>query len=377
MIDWLSPKNEILLNPRMPEGEKRTLLSALSLLDHLNFKEHVFFATSGSTGNLKWVALSKPAILVSAQAVNSHLNSCSADIWLNALPEFHVGGLGIIARGYLSQASVISCHFPNSKWNPEYFYKLLGQSKTTLTALVPTQVFDLISMQLKAPSSLRGVIVGGGAISKDLYFKGVELGWKLLPSYGLTECASQVATAKYGSWSLSEYPLLAPLKHVQLDMTEDGSLKIKSDALLSAYLKEDRGFKLHDPKVEGWFTTEDKVIFKNDCIKSVSRGEYFIKIGGENVDLLRLENILEEEKLTLQFKLDAALAALPDDRLGHRLYLVVEGPENEEVKKLTNQYHKRVLPFERINQILSVNKIPRSDLNKILKEDLKNLIKNI
>lgn len=376
MIDWLSSKNEVLFNPRMPESAKKGLFSALSLLDDLNSeKGHVCFATSGSTGKLKWVALSKAAILSSAHAVNSHLHSDHKDIWLNPLPEFHVGGLGIIARGYLSQAPVITCHFPASKWNPEYFHKLLGQSQTTLTSLVPTQVFDLVSLQLKAPPSLRAVIVGGGAISEKIYFTAIGLGWKLLPSYGLTECASGVATAKYDSWNLSNYPLLAPLSHIQLAVSENGCLKIKSEALLSAYLEEDlECFKLNDPKTDGWFTTEDKVIFEEGSIKSVSRGEHFIKIGGENVDLLRLEKVLEEEKLALQFKADAALTALGDARLGYRIYLAVTSPLNEKVQKLVDHYHQRVFPFERISQVLSVNEIPRSALNKVLKADLEKLL---
>lgn len=375
MIDWLSSKNEILLNPRMPEQEKQKLLKALPLLAELKIEGHVFFATSGSSGRLKWVALSKPAVLSSARAVNDLLDSSSQDIWLIALPEFHVGGVGIITRGYLSKASVISCHFPNSKWSPEYFYKLLNQSKTTLTTLVPTQLFDLISLKLKAPPSVRAVIVGGGALNEQLYFEGVKLGWNLLPSYGLTECASQVATAKYGSWSLSEYPLMTPLSHVQLAESENGCLKIKSDALLTAYLVEEGEFKLHDPKVNGWFTTEDKAVFVNGNIKTISRGESFIKIGGENVDLSRLENILEEEKLAIQFKADAAIAALPDARLGHRICLVVDSPNNDEVKTLAERFHHRVLPFERINQVLTVDAIPRSDLNKVLRQDLKALLK--
>jgi o-succinylbenzoate---CoA ligase len=376
MIDWLSSKNEILINTRMPEQERQRLIKALTLLEDLKLKSHVFFATSGSTGRLKWVALSKEAILTSAKAVNLHLDCSSKDIWLNALPEFHVGGLGIIARGFLNQATVISCHFPNMKWNPEYFYKLLDQSQTTLTSLVPTQVFDLISLKLKAPASLRAIVVGGGAISEQLYFSAVRLGWRLLPSYGLTECASQVATAKYGSWSLSEYPLMAPLNHIQFAVNEDGFLKIKSKALFTAYLKEDREFKLYDPKIDGWFTTEDKAIFTNGSIKSVSRGESFIKISGENVDLLRLENILEEGKLALQFKADAAIVALKDERLGHRIHLVVASPVDDEVKKLLEHYHTRVLPFERIAQVLSVDSIPRSALNKVLKNELESLLKN-
>ena len=36
---------------------------------------------------------------------------------------------------------------------------------------------------------------GGGAVSDELYRDARALGWRVLPSYGMTECCSQVATA--------------------------------------------------------------------------------------------------------------------------------------------------------------------------------------
>lgn len=374
MIDWHSPQNEILMNPRMPQGTKEELQSALSQL--ANLTGHLCFATSGTSGRLKWVALSKQAILLSAKAVNVHLNSNETDIWLNPLPGFHVGGVGIAARGYLSGANVIDCHFPEGKWSPLHFHKQLQQSQATLTSMVPTQVFDLVSHGLEAPKSLRAIIVGGGAMSEHLYFAAVKLGWKLLPSYGLTECASGVATAELGSWNLLQYPLLKPLEHVELALDQDGFLKIKSESLLTAYVeKGDEGYILRDPKNDGWLTTEDKVLFEQQGIKSVSRGEHFVKIGGESVDLLRLDKILEEEKLALKFKDDLALVAVEDDRLGHRLHLAAACEVNEHLQSLMERYHQRVHPFERISFIHRVNKIPRSPLNKILKSELAVIIK--
>ena len=353
----------------MPQGSKEELHAALSRLGNLT--GHLCFATSGTSGKLKWVALSKKAVLKSASAVNAHLRSDETDVWLNPLPDFHVGGVGIAARGHLSGANVIDCHFPESKWSPLHFHKQLKQSDATLTSMVPTQAFDLVSLGLEAPKSLRAIIVGGGAMSEQLYFAAVSLGWKLLPSYGLTECASGVATAEYESWNLSQYPLLKPLDHVELALDQKGFLKIKSDSLLTAYIeKGDEGYFLRDPKECGWLTTEDKVLFEGKEIRSVSRGEHFVKIGGESVDLLRLEKILEEEKLALQFKDDIALIALEDERLGYRIHLAVASPVDESVKRLVERYHLRVHPFERISFIHSVNKIPRSPLNKVLKAEL-------
>lgn len=371
MIDLHSSENHILFNPRMPEILQKEMLKNIHAVDSL--KSHVFLATSGSGGSLKWVALSKSALLISAEAVNTHLHSDHRDIWLNPLPDFHVGGLGITVRGFVNNASVVHCHFLNSKWCPLHFLKMLKDSKATLTSVVPAQVFDLVSLNLTAPSALRAVVVGGGALSKKIYAKALGLGWRLLPSYGLTECASQVATAQYGDWDLDSFPLLKPLPHVELSFNELGYLKIKSASLLSGYLDSTH---FYDPKIAGYFVTEDKALFDGNFIQSISRGENFFKIGGENVDFLRLEKILEEEKLTLNLDEDCALFAFEEERLGYQIHLAVTTKMHDKIDLLVKRYHDRVFPFERIRQIHFVREIPRTSLKKILKSELLKFIRN-
>ena len=75
---------------------------------------HLLFSTSGSTGVGKWVALSRPALLASAQAVNVHLGVREDDHWLLALPTFHVGGMGIVARTYLADCGL---SYYDSAWD--------------------------------------------------------------------------------------------------------------------------------------------------------------------------------------------------------------------------------------------------------------------
>src|ERR1035437_6785984 len=61
---------------------------------------HILFSTSGSTGAPKWIALSKDALLLSAMAVNAHLQIKDTSCWGLALPIHHVGGFGVVARAY-------------------------------------------------------------------------------------------------------------------------------------------------------------------------------------------------------------------------------------------------------------------------------------
>ena len=58
----------------------------------------IYFQSSGSTGEPKWIGLSRAALQVSAAAVNAHLRVDSTSCWVGALPLHHVGGFGVAAR---------------------------------------------------------------------------------------------------------------------------------------------------------------------------------------------------------------------------------------------------------------------------------------
>lgn len=339
MIDWTSDETHLLLNPRMPDAE-RARLERLAA-DAPPLPGHLLIATSGTTGSLKLTALSKRAMLVSAAAVNRHLDSTADDVWCCVLPTFHVGGLGIYARAHLSGARVVA-----AAWDAREFVRVCNEERVTLASLVPAQVRDLAGFE--APRSLRAIVVGGGAFHDELG------GWPLLPSYGMTECCSQVATARAGSRDL------VLLDHVQARQEEDGRLAIRSEALLTAYLTEEAGFV--DPKREGWFVTEDVARVEGPYLRVEGRLGDFVKIGGESVDLGRLDRIVASIA-----GFDAAVVAVPDGRLGHVIHLAVASGNAEEIAA---RYDAEVLPFERARAVHHVPEIPRSSLGKLMRKAL-------
>lgn len=361
MIDWENRESHVLINPRLPEEEKAQFLSFAPLADA--FKDHIWLMTSGSTSLPKWVGLSKEAFLISAQAVNEHLESNSRDVWIHSLPDFHVGGLGVWARSYLSQTKVIDFKKMSPRWDPYLYHQTAEETCATLGALVPAQVYDLVVNRLSAPKSLRAIIVGGGAFDAQLCQKAIQLGWNLLPSYGLTECASQVATA-----SLTGDKSLKPLKHVAVSITNDGFIKIKSRSLLSTYAVWKGGWQLIDPKCDEYFITEDCGQITNNHLVCLGRKEGFVKIGGENTNFQALETRFEQLKLDCQIKQDVALILAKDERLGHVIHLLVAGEDTPQIQVLVEQFQNKVLPFEKIRKINFVNKINRSPLNKLIKK---------
>lgn len=341
VIDWRNDESHLLLNPRMPREEQRRLESYIVPL-----RAHVWLATSGTTGALKLTALSKKALLASAASVNRHLQSTAEDVWMCVLPTFHVGGLGIYARAFLSGARVIA-----GVWDPSRF---AANAEMTLASLVPAQVADLVTERLKAPQGVRAVVVGGGALSEEMYQHAVALGWPVLPSYGMTECSSQVATARPGS---SELVLLDAF---EARVEKDGRLAFRGEPLLTGYGTAG-GFV--DPKRRGWFVTEDLGSTENGTVRPAGRRGDFVKIGGESVDLARLDAILSALAGS-----HAALAPVPDERLGHVIHLFLD--ETVDADTVAAAFAERVHPFERPRRIHRVRQIPRSPLGKLIRSRL-------
>lgn len=352
-IDWSSSETYVFLNPKINESEKKYYIHKLYDCD---FSGHIWLATSGTSGKFKFVALSKEALLHSAKAVNEHFQITSSDRWINVLPTFHVGGVGIFARAYLSSSQVFNLYSSEEKWNPQKFVLKIKEFQATLSALVPTQLYDLIKEKIKSPKSLRAVIIGGGRLNSTLQSQAEKLGWKLFPSYGLTECASQVATYEDHKMKI--------LDHIQIKIDNEGFIHLKSPSLLTAYATIDRETKIIDPKVEGWLNTLDKGSLDGKFLTVFGRGKDFFKIGGENVNLCRLQDLLESLKGELKIECDVLLTAKEEERLGATLILEVEGLLDDNIQLLVKVYNEKVLPFERIRELVSMPAILRNFLGK-------------
>lgn len=369
--------NILLLNPRMPIETQNTLTHVTHVAEQgLSLKGHVWLATSGSTARsesaVKMVALSKQAILASARAVNEFVKVSPNDIWAQVLPSFHVGGLGIVIRAALSGSQVVDV-LTLEGWNAANFCYEVSQKNCTLISLVPTQVYDLVSGGHEAPKSVRVVFVGGGKLEKQLYLKARELGWPLLPSYGMTETSSMIFCAPLGSLQSLEYPQMECLPHAEVQVNEVGFICIKAHSLLSCYAQMQNGVpRFWSPLQNGWFVTEDRGDVSDQGLQIFGRHSDYIKIGGEGVNVANLRSILDEcaLKLNPDWAQKVVLLDMPSERLGAEIQLVslLTEVETQELLKL---YSQRVMPFEKIRKVHYGIQIPRSPLGKILWAELR------
>lgn len=377
-VDWGSVDNYILLNPFLTEKDAVVLSElAVKVSQQANLQSHIWLATSGSSAEsqrqVKLVALSQRALVNSAQSVNRWIEATENDRWLQVLPFFHVGGLGIELRARLSGANIFYSQI--EKWNPDLFAQECIHQQITVTSLVPTQVFDIVQRKISAPKSLRIVFVGGGQLSSDLYYDARNLGWSLLPSYGMTESGSMIACADLLSLnSLVEYPKIKILPHAKIKTNQDQLLIVEATSLLTMYAKNlnDEGtqFNFFDPKVEGAFTTEDCGEIVHGALSIYGRQTDFIKIAGEATHLGRLRELL---KKIIQHEY-IVLLTIPDQRLGHQLVLAYQADQASDIDQVVQNFNQQVLPFEKIRQTFAVYEIPKSAIGKIQYEKLKQTI---
>ena len=376
-VDWESRATVVLANPEWLERQAGGLTAITRRLPAL--EAHVWVATSGTSshtpGRMRWVALSKAAFLASAQAVNAHLGAGPSDVWAHALPVFHVGGLGILARARLTGSMVVPA-VPD-RWDALAFRDAVIASRATLTALVPSQVHDLVAAGLQSPPSLRAIVVGGARLEPALYTEARRLGWPCLPSYGLTETCSQVATAGLRSLESLACPSALPvLSHAEIRSAEDGRLAIRAASLLTCVAEfDDDEIRAWDPKRDGWLETDDAGRVIDGHVEVVGRLSDFVKVLGELVSLQRVEDEAWQWAGAAGLRglpgFDLAIVALPHPRRGAEVVAAVAiGPGSTEARRqalaasLDVHCREALLPFERVQRVVWVDAIPRTPLGK-------------
>ena len=362
-IDWKSDENYFFINPKKIFNFDWKVLSPSSL------KGHLFFMSSG-TQQIKCLALSKKAFLNSARAVNEHLQSTNQDRWLVSLPLFHVGGLSILARSFLSQSSYI---FLENKWNPQLFCQKVEKHQITLTSLVPTQLYDLVLKGLSSPLSLRAVLVGGDFLPSSIYREARKLKWPILPTYGSTELCSQIATAPLDSLNQSSYPQLKILSHCEVSQNEKGYLRVQSESLFTRafYLDFKTGKVQKIISHPDFWESKDKGEIQSLNLKIKGRQES-IKIRGEKISLYELQDVIMQTALNAKSQGEFQILATSHPRKGHQIDLVSTERDFNLLLKIRADFNQKMGKNEHIQNCYFVLNFPQTVLLKTQMNKLQN-----
>jgi O-succinylbenzoic acid--CoA ligase len=208
-----------------------------------------------------------------------HLGHGHEDVWLLAMPLHHVAGLAIVLRSAYTGGRVRML----DRFEPRVVAAHLRKG-VTMASLVPTMLARILDEDLGRFDGLRGVLLGGGPISDELLQRGLAVGLPLLPTYGLTETAGQIATLRPDDPPSNK---ARPLPGAEIRIEPDGRIAVRGPMVSPGYV----GDQDRDPT--DWLVTGDLgAVDEKGYLHVIGRADDVIVSGGENIDPGRVEALV-------------------------------------------------------------------------------------
>jgi len=321
--------------------------------------------TSGSGAEPKAVPLTPAQLDAGVHAVRRRLHLNADDQWLCCMPLDHIAGLSILIRALRSGASVRLV----PGFNPTRVLAELDGRPLTVASMVPTMLHDLLVATAGPISNrLRGLLVGGAPAAPELLECARARGLPVLPTWGMTEAGSQLATLDLETAAEIDFlrnPGLVgtPLDGVELSIggaRHPRALRVRGPMLFSGYLDGDAP----GPDAGGWFATGDTGwIDGHGRLHITGRLGRMLISGGVNVSLDAVEQTLRTSGLVREL----VVAALPHSRWGQRigaLFVARDGARPRTADALRDWSNGHLEPAERPIRWVEVNAIPKTDTGK-------------
>ncbi|MBT8203384.1 MAG: acyl--CoA ligase [Acidimicrobiia bacterium] len=264
---------------------------------------HSIFFTSGSSGDPKGVRLTWGNHESSAVAAAAAQPVGPDDSWLAVMPLYHVGGFAVTYRMFRSGGTVVL--------EPEFDAQRTAEQLASVSyaSLVPAMLHAVLEHGVVGVPE-KAVLVGGAPMTSSLHERAREFGLPVVPTYGMSETASQIATAAPADPPESGAP---PLPGVTISAGETvGPILVDGPMVSSGYWGE--------PDREGPFLTGD-VGFVDAAgrLHVMGRADDVIISGGENIHPAEIEAAIAG----VDGVAGAVAFGVPDETWGERLEAAV------------------------------------------------------
>ncbi len=311
----------------------------------------VILFTSGSEKDPKAVQLTHKNIVSNINSVTPVFNFRSDDVFLCALPFFHVFGLTVNLWLPLFHGMTLLTYA-----NPLEFKTVCNIVRDhKATFLVGTPAFFWGYLRKSEPgdfSSLRIALTGADKCPNALRegFK-TKHDITLYEGYGATECSPVISTNtpefnRPGSVGKPIPDLSVRIEHYETgeeaELGEDGRILVKGDSVMKGYFNDFEQTSLHIRR--GWYDTGDMGNIDEDgYLWHVGRLKRFVKIGGEMLSLVKIEDVLEK---LLPEDSHCCIVEIPDATKGAKIIAVVTTALDEKtvLKQMAKQLPSIALP---------------------------------
>ncbi len=328
----------------------------------------VILFTSGSEKDPKAVQLTHRNISSNIESFNKVVKMYDHDILLANLPYFHVFGLTI------------------NLWTPLYFgmtivayanpldYKMictvLHEERPTVMVGTPSFLWGYLRKAEPGDfKSVRLVVSGADKCPDTLREEFIEKhGVTLFEGYGTTETSPVISTNTPEHNKSGSVGKVLPGVTVRIEdyetgkecgVGETGRILVKGDLVMKGYLDD---FEETSMRIRhGWYDTGDMgFLDKDGFLWHAGRLKRFVKVGGEMVSLVKVEDVLQK---ILPASVSCSVVEIPDALKGVKIVAAVtqKVEERKILKQMSEQLPNIALP----KQFVVIEDLPKMGSGKI------------
>lgn len=336
--------------------------------------EALILRTSGTTSEMKTVALTHANIVTAAEGTIGALELGPLDRCLNLLPMFHLSGtvFGTLTPLFAGGSIVV----PSSAFEARAFFALLGTYAPTWFSATPTVFAAILARdpfegETLRRTSLRFIRSSAAALPPQV-LTALEktFGVPVLEAYSLTEApgvTSNVPGARLpgsvGRTLGGEIAIVGP-GGSRLAASSPGSIHVRGAHVMRGYEGAESGIG-----ADGWFDTGDVGYLDADGnLYITGRNKDMINRGGEVIAPKEIEDAL----LDLPAVRDIAAFAVPDERLGENVAvaIVLQPDQLLDASAVRDFVAARLSPSKVPGPVLFLGELPKGGTGKVLRREL-------
>ncbi|KAI0500626.1 hypothetical protein KFK09_018842 [Dendrobium nobile] len=343
--------------------------------------------SSGTSGSSKGVVLSHSNLIAMVELfvrfeASQYKKKSWKDVYLAAIPMFHVYGLSLFYIGLLSLGSTVVVM---RRFNALEAAKTIAKYRVTHFPVVPPLMAAFIRANEAHGCDLRSLkqaSSGAAPLSNRLIqeflrrFPHIDF----IQGYGMTE-STAVGARGFNTETCKKYSsvgLLAPNMEakvvnwetgISMPPGKSGELWLRGPAVMKGYLNDEKETASVIDK-DGWFKTGDIVYFDQDgYLFILDRLKDTIKYKGFQVAPADLEALLISHNEIL----DAAVTSAFDEEAGEIpvAFVVRKSGSNLSSNEIMEFVAKQVAPYKKVRRVTFVQSIPKSPAGKTLRRVLR------
>lgn len=322
-------------------------------------RETIAVHTSGSTGKPKRMEVEKRRMLASAKMTCDFLGLKEGDTALLCMPLDYIAGKMMVVRSIERGLRLISVE-PSSR----PLQDIEPNDAPTFAAMVPMQVYETLRHEhdSKVLRGIRHLIIGGGAIDKELEQELLAFPNHIWHSYGMTETLSHIALRRI------DEPYFRPLPGITISQDADHCLVIDAPHLCAEtlYTHDIVEILQENGKQEALQREGKQEDSHADMFRILGRLDNVVCSGGIKIQIEEVEALLYST-----FGNSIQLTSAPHPKFGEELVLLTTEPID--IEKLKSSLPN---PYWVPRRIVQVSILPKTETGKPDRAKAKILAKN-